>query len=244
VIVAANWQRGVLRAMRVKNHPIEVVEVTDLTPWYRRVRVHAPGFLGALEPYPTMWVRLWVPSLKRDMLVQRGYTIVDPDPASGTFCLDFVLHEPEGAAARWARNAAVGTAAEVAYTPQRLVLDPSLSAIVLAGDATAVPAIESVLAALPDGAEPHVIIQDDHPDRLRLGGARPRSVTWVDTHPDGRGVVDAIAALGLGRSGTYVWAAGERRLVKAVREHARADLGLPREQQHTQYYWITGKDAG
>ena len=92
--MAANWQRGVLKAMGVKNHTVEVVGVTDLTPWYRRIRLSAPGFLDDLALHPTIWLRLWVPSLTRDKLVQRGYTIIDPDPVAGEFSLDVVLHEP------------------------------------------------------------------------------------------------------------------------------------------------------
>ncbi len=246
--MATNWQRGIMKALRVKNHAIEVLEATDLTPWYRRLRVSAPGFLDGLALHPTIWIRLWVPSLKRDVLVQRGYTLVDPDPESGTFSLDFVLHEPEGAAASWARNARPGTMAEIAHTPQRLTIDPTITTVVVVGDASAVPAINSILEALPEATRAHAIVQEAHPDRAELplprAGFPGTSVDWVDPDPDGANAVAAIRALDLDTSSLYVWAAGERRLVKAVREHARGELGLPRERQHTQYYWIEGKDGG
>jgi ATP-binding cassette subfamily B protein IrtA len=246
--MAANWQRGVLKAMGVKNHPVEVVEVTDLTPWYRRIRLSAPGFLDDLVVHPTIWLRLWVPSLTRDKLVQRGYTIVEPDVDEGLFSLDFVLHEPTGAAASWARDAVPGDRAEVAHTPQRLAIDPQTRLLVLAGDTTALPAIATLLESAPVDAVKHVVIQDDHDDhhRLPLPTDAGTTVSWAAHDPAGAGVVDALRAslpTDVPRE-TYVWAAGERKLVKAVREFARGPLGIDRHRQHTQYYWIEGHDAG
>ncbi len=245
--MVANWQRGVLKALRVRNFSVEVLWAADITPWYRRVRFIAPGFFDDLQLYPSIWIRLWVPSLKRDMLVQRGYTVVDPDPASDQFSLDFVLHEPEGAAATWARNAAAGSTAEVAITPQRLIIDPAIGTVILAGDASAVPAINSILESLSDGTRAHVLVQEAHVDRaeLPLGRADHSETTGqlLDPAPDGAAIVAAIDSLDLDPHDLFVWAAGERRLVKAIREHARGILALPRERQHAQYYWIQGKEG-
>ena len=247
--MAANWQRGVLKAMGVKNHTVEVIGVTDLTPWYRRIRLSAPGFLDDLALHPTIWLRLWVPSLTRDKLVQRGYTIIDPDPVAGEFSLDVVLHEPVGAAASWAKHATIGTRAEVAHTPQKLSIDPGLRTLVLAGDTTALPAINTILAAAPQGAAKHVVLQDGHDDRdgLPLASDADTTVSWVEPDQTGGSVIEALTAsvaAPLDAERSYLWAAGERRLVKAVREYARGTLALPRQRQHTQYYWIFGHDAG
>ena len=247
--MAANWQRGVLKAMGVKNHAVEVMGITDFTPWYRRIRLSAPGFLDELALHPTIWVRLWVPSLSSDKVVQRGYTIIDPDPAAGEFSLDFVLHEPVGPAASWAKHATIGLRAEVAHTPQKLSIDAELDTLVLAGDVTALPAINTILGAAPEGATKHVVIQDAHDDHARLPLAADASTTvsWAEPDDTGSGIVDLLAASlteTLDAERSYLWSAGERKLVKAVREHARGVLALPRHRQHTQYYWIFGHDAG
>lgn len=57
------------------------------------------------EVYPTYWLRLWfmTPAGKCH---QRGYTLVDPDPASDTAWIEFCLHP--GVASDWARAAQPG----------------------------------------------------------------------------------------------------------------------------------------
>ncbi|NNC10314.1 siderophore-interacting protein [Planctomonas sp. JC2975] len=246
--MAANWQRGVLKAMGVKNHPVEVVGVTDITPWYRRIRFSAPGFLDELEVHPTVWLRLWVPSLTRAKVVQRGYTILEPDSEAAEFSLDFVLHEPTGPAAAWAKDARPGTRAEVAHTPQRLSIDPATRLMLLLGDTTALPAIATLIRAAPDAATKHVVIMDDHPDHhlLPLNPDARTTVLWARPDPTGASLVGALQeSLQVDvTQATYLWAAGERKLVKAVREYARGPLALERHQQHTQNYWIFGHDAG
>lgn len=246
--MVANWQRGVLMAMGVKNYAAEVVGITDFTPWYRRIRLSVPGFLDGFVLHPTVWVRLWVPSLAHDKLVQRGYTIVDPDPIGAQFSLDFVLHEPTGPATKWARDARLGSTAEVAHTPQRLTIDPHVRTLVLAGDATALPAINTLLESAPKTAVAYVALQDDHGDRDALPLLRDArtTVVWAAANEGGRSVVTVLQASvpqQIRPEGTYLWAAGERMLVKSVREHARGRLGLARHNQHTQNYWIRGYSA-
>ncbi|WP_168203706.1 siderophore-interacting protein [Humibacter ginsenosidimutans] len=246
--MAANWQRGVLKAMGVKNHSARVIDVTDLTPWYRRIRLSAPGFLDEIALHPTIWLRLWVPSLTSDKVVQRGYTILEPDVAAGEFSLDFVLHEPTGPAAAWAKSAVVGTTAEVAHTPQRLTIDPQTRLLVLAGDTTALPAINTMLQHAPEDAVKHVVVQDDHDDHeaLPLAADARTTVSWAAPDATGASVVAGLQA-SLPHEvpdAVYLWAAGERKLVKAVREYARGTLGLDRHRHHAQNYWIQGYNAG
>ncbi|GAA4838480.1 siderophore-interacting protein [Luteimicrobium xylanilyticum] len=240
--MAANWQRGVLRAMGVHNHPLEVVGVEDVTPWYRRLRVSAPSLVATLEPHPTIWLRLWVPSLKKDMLVQRGYTILDVDHDAGQLSLELVLHQPEGAAGVWGRDAVVGSTAEVAITTQKHRVDLAAGTVVLAGDTTAVPAVRSVLDALSPTTRAVVVLADAHPDRtdLPLPERENTKLTWVESASD---VVAVLREHHVDPADAYVWAGGERRLVKAVRSYAR-DLGVARDRQYTQAYWIEGRDGG
>jgi len=244
--MAANWQRGVMRLMGVTNHPVEVVAIDDLTPWYRRITFHAPSLVPGLEVFPTLWLRLWVPDSVKgsDTLKQRGYTFVRVDATTRTFQLEFVLHEVSGPAGDWARRASVGDTADVALTPARVQVPEGTTTLVLAGDTTALPAINTWLESVPAELETRVFVEEDHDDRDLLPHVERDRGTWQwVTHEGARG---AALARAIGSSvspapETYAWAAGEKTLVKNVREVLRDHLSLDRRHQFSQFYWIEGK---
>lgn len=241
--MSPNWQRAVLHAMGAREHPIEVTDVEDLLPWYRRITISAPGFLRDRELFPTVWIRLWVPDLERPTVQrQRGYTLVDPDPQTETFGLEFVLHEPAGAASQWARNVRVGDAAEISFTPAKLLPDPTIGTFVLVGDSSAIPGINSLLDYLPAATAARVVLADPHEEAERLLRLRPGvELTRVD---DGAELATVLRGLSVDPADTYAWAAGERREMTAVRQAIRKEWGVPRERQHVQAYWIRGRPFG
>lgn len=243
--MANNWQRWALKAMRVANHPATVTDVVDVTTWYRRIHLHAPSLLAELELYPTVWIRLWVHDQDDPgRLHQRAYTLVDPDPEDGTFALEFVLHEPAGPATAWARDAVAGQVVEVAATPKPLHVDLSIPRWILAGDTAALPAINSLLQHLPSTADVH--LQDSHPadERSQLPVARTDVAWhWLDPDPDRTAVADAIRATSLDPTATFLWACGERRLVRHVRTLVK-DIHLPSDRHHTHNYWIARSASG
>jgi NADPH-dependent ferric siderophore reductase len=74
--------------------------------------------------------------------------LVDFDPETGRFALDFVLHE-HGPAARWAAQAEAGQVLRVAGPLGRGRVEQQHQRYFLAGDLTALPAIRQWLIALP-----------------------------------------------------------------------------------------------
>lgn len=102
------WEGAVLRLLRAKDFVLTVTGAEDVTPHYRRLRLTDGGLLAATGVHPTMWVRLWFAAAGKPH--QRAYTLVDPDPAAGTFSLEFALHE--GVASDWARAAKPGDTIE------------------------------------------------------------------------------------------------------------------------------------
>lgn len=233
-----------MRMIGAREQPIRVSSVEDLLPWYRRISFTAPDFMRDLEVFPTIWVRLWVPSLEDPAAMkQRGYTLVDPDPAAGTFAMDFVMHEPTGPAAHWAMHANPGDPVEIAFTPATLTPDPGIGTFVLLGDSTAVPGINSLLEYLPASTTVRVILADDHEDADQLP-LRLREGVELTLVRNSTEQLTALRSLELDLDDTYVWAAGERKAIAATREVLRKQWRLPKERQHTQYYWIEGKPFG
>ena len=247
--MATNWQRGVLRLMGVRNHPVEVVAIDDLTPWYRRLTFSAPTLTASIEAFPTLWLRLWVPNPAKgaDAVVQRGYTFVDLDADAGTFRLDFVLHEVPGPAGDWAKSVTLGGRVEAALTPARIDIPEGTTSLVLAGDTTALPAINSWLQAVPSSVSTAVFLEDDHADHEGLPTLLRENGSWewvAREGPRGAALARAIEARAPQPDGLYAWAAGEKTLVKNVRVALREGRGLDRSRHFTQFYWIEGRATG
>lgn len=253
-----NWQRGVMRLMRITNHEVTVTRVEDFTDYYRRIHFTGPELLSELsEAFPTVWTRLWFPHPEkgRDQVSQRGYTFVDVDLSAGTFSLDFVLHgdetNPEGGgpAGRWAATATPGTRIEAALTPARIDLPDDTDHVVLAGDLTALPAVNSWLKAFPAEVVVTVVLEDDHDpatvsDLPRTDHPNVRW-DWISREgPNGRALAEHLRSLGLDKNGLYVWAAGERGLIKQVRSVVKHDLALTKDHYFSQFYWFADKPTG
>ncbi|MCF2586859.1 siderophore-interacting protein [Brevibacterium sp. UCMA 11752] len=253
-----NWQRGVMRLMRITNHKVAVTQVEDFTDYYRRIHFTGPELLAELsEVFPTLWTRLWFPHPDKGegQVSQRGYTFVDIDLATGAFSLDFVIHGDEansdgaGPASRWAARATPGTTIEAALTPARIDLPADTNHILLAGDLTALPAVNSWLEAIPAEVAVTVTIEDDRAPEAAtsLPRASHPNARWKWNLRDGaygHALADHVRSLGLDADGLYVWAAGERGLIKQIRTVVKQDLGLKKDHYFSQFYWFDGKPTG
>ena len=140
------WEGAVLKLLRGKDFVFTVTGAEQVTEHYRRLHLGDGGMLAVTGVHPTMWVRLWFDAAGKPH--QRAYTLVDPDPAAGTFSLEFALHD--GHASDWARAAKPGDTIEAtvhgtAFTDP----DPAPSHILAIGDPASLPALNSLLDALP-----------------------------------------------------------------------------------------------
>ncbi|WP_338897314.1 siderophore-interacting protein [Streptomyces sp. TG1A-60] len=140
------WEGAVLKLLRAKDFVFTVTGAEQVTENYRRLHLTDGGMLAVTGVHPTMWVRLWFEAAGKPH--QRAYTLVDPDPAAGTFSLEFALHE--GHASDWARSAKPGDTIEAtvhgtAFTDP----DPAPTRILAVGDPASLPALNSLLSALP-----------------------------------------------------------------------------------------------
>lgn len=240
----ASWHRPVNKLWRIPNFPFTVLGTEDITAWYRRIRFSSPACVEVVEPCPTLWFRLWAPHPSQGADVQRGYTFVEIDKDRGEFTADFVLHAAPGAAGDWAKAAAPGVTGEVALTPNRPKVPGGTSRLVLAGDVTALPAINSWIEQAPAEWAIDAFIADSHPDHdaLPLSRRSGTTVTWLPAD-GGVSLAKAVEEAGGGEH-VYGWAAGERDAVKRVRVAFKDGLGLAKNQQFSQFYWFEGRETG
>lgn len=188
-----------------------------------------------------------MPGLERPWM--RSYTLRAHDPHRSEITVDFVLHAHAGPATRWALSAGPGdTLAVFGPSPdfaRPVPLSASIAAadwLLLAGDETALPAIGSVVEALPPGrrAVAYVEVRDaDEEQRWDTRG--DLTVHWQrrGATPPGRGsaLPDALRTADLPPGRGFAWLAGEAGAVRELRRHLRNDRGLDKQSIDFAGYW-------
>ncbi|MBA8943793.1 NADPH-dependent ferric siderophore reductase [Streptomyces calvus] len=240
MVQGRGWEGAVLRLLRAKDFSLTVTDAEDVTADYRRVRFTDGGMLAATGVHPTMWVRLWFDNAGRPH--QRAYTLVDPDPAAGTFGLEFALHE--GCASDWARSAKPGDTIEA--TVQGTGFEepsPTPSHLFAVGDPASLPALNSLLDAL--GSAPATIwfegTLDGLPCRAEPGRHEVREVPRRDS---GAALVERVRTdlpeLLRATGNPYVWIACDTATTRTLSAFVRKELGVPRQRTHALGYWRAG----
>lgn len=235
------WEGAVLKLLRGKDFTFTVTGAEDVTPHYRRLRFTDGGMLTATGVHPTLWVRLWFDNAGKPH--QRAYTLVDPDPAAGTFGLEFALHE--GRASDWARAARPGDTIEAtvhgtAFTDP----DPAPSHVFAVADPASLPALNSLLDAI--GQAPATIwFETDHGvDGLPFRTVPARhTVRPVPRRDQGAHLVAEVRTdlpgLLEGEPDPYVWIACDTATTRSLTAYVRKELALPKQRVNAMGYWRT-----
>ncbi|GAA4821450.1 siderophore-interacting protein [Tomitella cavernea] len=185
----------------------------------------------------------------------RWYTIRRLDPAAAAIDVDVVTHGDDGPGSRWVLRAAPGDTAGV-YTCGGIWWRPAERRLLVA-DATAVPALRSVLEFLAahhpgELASTHVLALAASDAELEPGlveqWARRVGTLELVYAPEDRQCAETARILQQwARDGhpaarvPYVWACGEADLAKAARTMAVKAWGLDVERANWATYWIRGR---
>jgi NADPH-dependent ferric siderophore reductase len=144
--------------------------------------------LGLEPPYDVQSLRRSLPKHQRP--VRRTYTVHSVDPAARTLAVDVVLHGDSGVASRWAARAQVGEKVAFSGPGGKYAPDPRADWHLLAGDESALPAIEAALAALPSDAVGIAFIEVAGPaDERTLEHPPGVEVRWLHREPAGTDAV-------------------------------------------------------
>jgi NADPH-dependent ferric siderophore reductase len=168
----------------------------------------------------------------------RTYTVRRFDPGAGELDVDFVLHEGHGPAAAWAREARPGCWVGVSEPGGRYQPDPQAEYHVVIGDESALPAVATVLEALPPEVPATAFLEVvDAGEEQPLPGRA--EVRWV--HRGGRAagepLVAAVRAAPFPGGRGQAWLAGESAAVRELRAHLLADRRLDRRMIYATGYW-------
>jgi len=240
--------------------PVEVVSTEKLTPRMVSVRLGGDALAGFTLESPTQHIKVFFPAPGQDAPVipvftengpsfpegaprpvVRTYTPRRFDEESGTLEVQFVLHG-EGPASEWAERATTGDKIAIGGPGGRFLLDLAAQRWWIAGDESAIPAIATLLEALPDSAiaDVHLEIADSS-DEIKFDTLAQATVTWHRRTSDSWGdVLLEAAEHATTGSGTQVWAACEASAVRRIRRHFLTNRQLPASSVMTRGYWRLG----
>jgi len=241
--------------------PVEVVSVGRLTPRLISVELGGEALSGFQLEAPTQHIKVFLPADGQDAPslpvatedglaypedaprpIVRTYTPRRFDPETGTLEVQFVVHG-DGPAADWASKAKAGDKIGVGGPGGRFQLDLSADRWWIAGDESAIPAIATLLEALPSTAIADVHLEvGEAADEVNLPTKAKAVVTWHRrAQPDAWGeiLLEAAEHASVG-SQTQIWVACEASAVRRIRGHFLAERALDPAHVMTRGYWRQG----
>jgi len=228
------WAGAVLKLLRAGDYRLRVTGRREISPHYLRLSFDAGGMLAEHSVHPTMWIRMWFAD--GDKLHQRGYTLVDPDPASGAVDIEFALHD--GIASHWAQAAQPGDTIEATVLGSKFTIpEPRPAGYVIVGDAASLPAINSLLGSIGD-APARVFLEAGYADDKDLPVACDADITWVDRKNAGEALLQAVRSAAFDAGDYFGWVACDNRTTRSVAKVLREDFGIPRKSIKAQAYWV------
>src|ERR1700743_458350 len=226
------WAGAVLKLMKAGDYRLTVTGRREIGPHYLRLSFDAGGMLGEHAVHPTMWIRMWFTDGYK--LHQRGYTLVDPDPVTGTVDIEFALHD--GIASRWAQAAQPGDTIEATVLGSKFAIpEPAPAGYVIVGDSASLPAINSLLCSIGD-APAQVFLEAGHDDEKDLPVARSAGITWVD-RDGGQPLLETVRSAAFDAADHFGWVACDNRTTRSVAKVLREEFGIPRKSIKAQAYW-------
>lgn len=217
----------------------------------RDVRVHridssSPGFLSitfageSLRSFVSLSFDDHIKLIIRDRdgnTAMRDFTPLHFDTARGELTLEFALHA-HGPACDWARQARVGDEATIGGPKGSMIIPIDYEWHLLAGDASALPAIRRRLQELPEGSKALVLAQiPDASDRMLPTTRSEAQVQWVANAQE---FMDALRHMALPAGEGFVWCAGEASVMAQARDVLLGERQLPREASRISAYWKAG----
>ncbi|HEY1627670.1 MAG TPA: siderophore-interacting protein [Streptosporangiaceae bacterium] len=238
----------------------EVVSVERITPRLVSVKVGGEAMSAFRIEAPTSHIKVFLPAGGQTTLVLPEYSPDGPvwpeagerpsvrtytprrfDETSQTLEVQFVLHGA-GPASEWAERAKPGDQLAIGGPGGRFSLDQSIERWWIAGDESAIPAVGTLLDALPASAIADVHLEVAGPDdEIELPTAAKATVGWHKRRePDAWGEELYEAATAGPDPEAKVWVACEAAAMRRIRRYLVAERNLPARELVTRGYWRLG----
>jgi NADPH-dependent ferric siderophore reductase len=174
----------------------------------------------------------------------RTYTPRRFDPAIPELDVEFVLHG-DGPASEWAAQAQEGQVLILGGPGPNYQVDPDADWFLLAGDDAALPAIATILEALPPRARARVLLEvGDAQEERPLASAAQLEITWLHRGPDPAqadlALEAAVRAAQFPAGNGRVYIGCEAGAMRRIRKHLLGERGLEPAKIVTRGYWKQG----
>lgn len=172
----------------------------------------------------------------------RTYTHKGVNLDANELYIDFVNHGDNGPASAWAINAKLGDKLGVAMRTQPKELYPTTANwFLLAGDATAIPVLGSILVSLPQSAKGVCVILVSSPEDIQqLPTKASIDFRWIIGHEDQSKLVDEVKAIRVPELSKFGYVACEFSAVKEIRRYLRKELMWSSDELYAYSYWKKG----
>ena len=242
---------------------VQVQRINRITPHMVRITVSGQEMEGFASRGPAEHIKVFFPKQgeERPVLpvwgpdgplyaegqerpISRTYTPVSWNPDTLELEIDFLIHG-DGPGATWALHAKEGDFVAIGGPGGPYNLDTEAPWHLIAGDAAALPAVATILKALPASTQAKVYVEvQDAAEEQELESPAQLEVTWL--HRGGQtanvGVLleDALRNAELPEGDGKVWVGCEANVMRTIRKHFRDERGLDSGSLHTQGYWKQG----
>ncbi|MDW5442431.1 siderophore-interacting protein [Polaromonas sp. SM01] len=231
---------------------VEVSRVEVLSPAMRRITLTGAELEGFAPAGPASYLKLIFPEPGQTeptrplpdgprAVSMRTYTPLAVRPETLEVDVDFVLHG-EGPASTWAAQAKVGQVLFLMGPGPGYTLDAEATQHLLIADDSALPAVETILAALPASARALVLLEVISAAEERpLHSAAQLEVMWLPRGNDHRAaglpLEKALRALPTIPVDARIYLACEAAAMRRLRKLLTDALGIPRSQIVGRGYW-------
>lgn len=223
----------------LRRRELVVTRVERPTPGFAAITLAGPALEGFQSLSFDDHLKLMLPQ-PDGSVAMRDITPRAFDAARQELRLEIALHG-HGPASVWAAQAAPGQSATIGGPRGSMIIPTDYRWHLLAGDASALPAILRRLDELPAGCVAQVLVQvDDAADERALQSAATLRVRWVRSADEW---LQALRTTEWPGGDGFVWLAGEARVVAQARQIVLNERGFPREALRAAAYWKQGAAA-
>lgn len=213
-----------------------VIEVTEILPFMRQIRISVPSLQGA-SLLPSQHIRVSVG------MTLRTYSVRRFDSQQGIIDLYTHLHG-KGPGSQWASTVHEGDQVEILGPKGSLALIPDAPYYLFVGEETASVAIHSMLEALPEKASVMGYLETTRPgEEVPYNGPHP--LPWAYRYEASASpsttLVEAVRSLALPDAPGVAYLAGEALTCQAVRRYLIDEKHWPRTAIRVKPFWTPGK---